>query len=257
MHGFRFDPYVARAAFEDELKASVSSRRIPVISLERLAGTAHSGGYDAPSIADRLARTFPRARVLIVIREQEQMLLSSWQQYVRDGGACPLRGYLDPPRDGRVPLFRYEQFEYDALIDYYYRLFTPERVCVLPLEELARSPEGFLRSLSRFAGAEATVDIDQSRVYVSLSSLSLGILRRLNYVVGRDSVNPAAPIRGHGRLGDLLTRLDRALPSRISGFATRRASARVRRIVGDRYCVSNIATTQLTGKPLASLGYRC
>lgn len=257
VNGFRFDPCIARATFEGDLTDSVAHGRIPVISHERLAGMAPSGGYDAQSIADRLARTFPKARVLIVIREQERMLLSTWQQYVREGGACSLRRYLDPPRDDSVPLFRYEQFEYDALIDYYHRLFTPERVCVLPLELLAASPLTFMRTLAEFSGVDVTPDIDFSTVYVGLSGLSLAILRRLNYVVGRNDVNPTAPLRGHRRIGNLLTRLDRAIPESISGFPLRRATSRVRQMVGDRYRQSNIATSELTALDLATLGYRC
>ncbi len=255
--GFRFDPCIARAAFDAELESSRASRRIPVISHERLAGIAPSGGYDAQSIADRLARTFPGARVLIVIREQERMLLSTWQQYVREGGACSLRRYLDPPRDDNVPLFRFQQFEYDALISYYYRLFTPERVCVLPLEQLAADPQTFLRRIVEFAGGDASPDIDHSTVYAGLSGLSLAMLRRLNYIVGRNDVNPTAPLRGHRRIGNLLTRLDRAVPKSVSGFPTRRATVLMRQMVGDRYRQSNSLTSELTGLDLATLGYRC
>jgi hypothetical protein len=255
--GFRFDPRSARALFDDQIRASVSTRRTPVISLERLAGIAPSGGYDAQSIADRLARTFPNARVLIVIREQEQMLRSTWQQYVREGGACSLRRFLDPPRDDNIPLFRYEQFEYDALINYYYGLFTPDRVCVLALEQLARGPQTFLRSLTEFAGVDATPQIDYSTAYAGLSGLSLAILRRLNYVIGRNDVNPTAPLRGHRRIGNVLTRLDRAIPKSVSGLPTRRATSRVRHLIGDRYRRSNIATAELTGLDLEAFGYQC
>ncbi len=257
VNGFRFDPCIARAPFEDDLEGAVSRGRIPVISHERLAGIGPSGGYDAQPIAERLARTFPRARVLIVIREQERMVLSTWQQYVREGGACSLRRYLDPPRDDNVPLFQFEQFEYDALINYYRQLFTPERVCVLPMEQLARSPQAFLRALAEFARVEAGPHIDHSTVYTGLSGLSLAILRRLNYVVGRNDVNPTAPFRGHRRIGNLLTRFDRAVPKGISGLPTRLATSRVRRMIGDRYQQSNIATAQLTGLDLATLGYQC
>jgi hypothetical protein len=255
--GFRFDPRSARASFDDQISASVSSRRTPVISLERLAGIAPSGGYDAQSIADRLARTFPNARVLIVIREQEQMLRSTWQQYVREGGACSLRRFLDPPRDDNIPLFRFEQFEYDALINYYYGLFTPDRVCVLALEQLARSPQAFLTSLTEFAGVDATPQIDYSTAYAGLSGVSLAILRRLNYVIGRNDVNPAAPFRGHRRIGNVLTRLDRAIPKSLSGLPTKRATSRVRQMIGDRYRRSNIATAELTGLDLETFGYQC
>ena len=255
--GFRFDPCIARATLERDLQGAVSGGRLPVISHERLAGIGSSGGYDAQPIADRLARTFPGGRVLIVIREQERMVLSTWQQYVREGGACSLKRYLDPPRDDNLPLFRFEQFEYDALIDYYRQRFTPQRVCVLPLELLARSPQTFVRTLAEFAGVHATPEIDYSTVYAGLSGLSLAILRRLNYVAGRNDVNPTAPFRGHRRIGNLLKRLDRAVPERVSALPTRLGTSRVRRLVGDRYRLSNMSTSELTGLDLSDLGYRC
>lgn len=257
INGFRFDACTVRETFDDEIREAASSGRVPVISHERLAGTPHSGGSDAQPIADRLARTFPNARVLIVIREQDRMVLSSWQQYVREGGVCSLRRYLDPPGDGRVPLFRYEQFEYDALIHYYHRLLSADRVRVLPLELLARDPRGFVRAIGDFVGADVIPDIDYSPLYESLSGTSVAILKRLNYLIGRDSVNPTAPLRGHARIGDLLTYLDRAVPSNISSFPTTLAKRRVRGILRDRYRASNQATSQLTGLDLSGFGYRC
>jgi hypothetical protein len=255
--GFRFDPCIARATLERDLRGAVSGGRVPVISHERLAGIGSSGGYDAQPIADRLARTFPEARVLIVIREQERMVLSTWQQYVREGGACSLKRYLDPPRDDNLPLFRFEQFEYDAIINYYRQRFTPQRVCVLPLELLARTPHTFVRTLGEFAGVSTTPEIDYSAVYAGLSGLSLAILRRMNYVVGRNDVNPAAPFRGHRRIGNLLTRLDRVVPERVSAVPTWLGTSRVRHLVGDRYRLSNVTTSELTKLDLAGLGYRC
>jgi hypothetical protein len=64
---------------------------IPMVSSERLSGNPHSGGYDSAVLAERLHQVFPGARVLVMIREQRSMILSSWAQYVRVGGACLLR----------------------------------------------------------------------------------------------------------------------------------------------------------------------
>jgi len=49
---------------------------VPVLSAERLSGNPDSGGYDSVHVAEYLAATFPEARVLIVIREQADMLVS-------------------------------------------------------------------------------------------------------------------------------------------------------------------------------------
>ena len=94
---------------------------MPVLSHERLSGYPHSGGFDSRAIAERLATVLPGARILIVVREQRSMIHSNYHQYVRDGGACPLHRYLQPPQPSmrRMPGFAAEFFAYDRLVETY------------------------------------------------------------------------------------------------------------------------------------------
>src|SRR5215218_14466 len=67
---FGFDPMLVRETFRPAIEKVRERDLVPVLSAERLSGNPHSGGYDSKQIAERLAATFPEARVLIVIREQ-------------------------------------------------------------------------------------------------------------------------------------------------------------------------------------------
>ena len=61
-----------------------------MVSFPRLSGHPYSGGYDSRMIADRVAEVFPEARILIVIREQRSMIVSTYKQYVNAGGEARL-----------------------------------------------------------------------------------------------------------------------------------------------------------------------
>jgi hypothetical protein len=94
---FAWSPSKARETFETGIRDAAERGLVPVLSAERLSGNPDSGGYDSVHVAEYLAATFPEARVLIVIREQADMLVSSYKRYVRNGGPGTLRQYGSPP----------------------------------------------------------------------------------------------------------------------------------------------------------------
>ena len=74
-----FDAEQSRAEFEPLVQKLVDEGLSPVVSFERFSGNPFSGGYDSKEIADRLAQVFPDARVLVVVREQRSMIVSTLQ----------------------------------------------------------------------------------------------------------------------------------------------------------------------------------
>ncbi|MGH8901618.1 MAG: sulfotransferase [Egibacteraceae bacterium] len=236
------------------------SGAIDVLSHERLSGNPHSGGYDSRVIADRLYLTLPQARVLIVIRRQAEMILSSYKQYVRIGGTRSLRGYVDAPGRGatRIPQFSLAHFEYDRLISYYHQSFGPAATLVLPYELLASDPYAFVSRIAIFAGVDPPVDVPTSRRNVSLSAVGVAIKRPLNFLFARDTVNPSAPFdspklaRGLRRA---VERVDRALPTQLRAWSGRRLLAEVNAVTAGRFVESNHRTAELTGLDLAAFGY--
>src|SRR6185503_2991913 len=157
-------------------------------------------------VADRIAATFPTARVLMVIREQARMIVSCYRQYVRIGGTGSLGRYVSPPPGwgDRVPQFNLQQFAYDRLIGHYQELLGRDRLCVLPFELLARDPDAFAAQVAGFAGVEpGPVDPEPSRV--GWGGVTLNVKRGLNLFVGRDQVNPGAPLQSR-RLNQWIVR---------------------------------------------------
>jgi len=254
-----FDPDSAVVHFAKGL-AEADPSKVPVLSNERFSGNPHSGGYDSLMIAERLARVFPGARILMVIREQRSMIRSVYGQYVREGGVESLDGYLHPPRQGelRIPLFDPDFFLYDRLVACYQRLFGGDRVLVLPFEWLRRDRAAFVAALARFAGTEAPSVPRTEPRNVGLSAPLLAVKRRINRLLVRDTLNPAplspwpAP---NGRIEQILDRVERLVPGWLRDGLELRLTERVQRAVGDRYRESNRTTEALTGLDLAALGY--
>lgn len=91
IHSFAFDPTAARDKFGPRVERAEEEGLVPALSAERLSGDPHRGGFDGKLVADRLAETFPEARVLVVFREQGSMLYSLYKQYMKRGGGCLVR----------------------------------------------------------------------------------------------------------------------------------------------------------------------
>src|SRR5687768_14246983 len=75
-----YDVETTRMFFESAFEVAIEHGQVPVISCERICGSPHGGGYDSKEIADRLFETFPKAKILIVIRQQQAMILSTYNQ---------------------------------------------------------------------------------------------------------------------------------------------------------------------------------
>lgn len=233
---------------------------VAVLSHERLSGSPHAGGYDAPRLAERLAALFPDARVLVVVREQRAHVLSCYRQYVREGGATSLRRYLEPPRASRwdMPALEAGFFCYDRLVARYQELFGPERVCVLAYEQLRADPVAFAAAVCGHAGVAAPPAVPTDVVNPGLCGATLACKRWVNWVAFRDRLNPAAPIdspRLRYGIREAFRALDRRLPARLRAASDRRLERTVAAWAAGRFSASNRRLAELTGLPLAHLGY--
>jgi hypothetical protein len=198
-----FDGADVRREFEPLLREADQANLLPVVSLERLSGHAFSGGFDSKQIADRLREVFPEARILAVVREQRSMILSTYTQYVREGGTLPLKHFIKPrsTKSMRVPSFDLRHFQYHHLLSYYRRLFGPERVLALTYEQFVRDPADFVSKVARFAGRPVESDVLASlpfdtRSNPSPSAAAIELRRRLNWLGFEGELNPDPPFRG-------------------------------------------------------------
>lgn len=259
-----FDLEVCSEHFQPMRLDLINKGLIPVLSHERLAGTPHSGGYDSKELASRLAGIFPEGKVLIIIRNQKSMIVSAYKQYVRNGGVCSLRRYLQPPYlDGRIPLFDFDYFEYHRLIRHYLNLFGSSNVLVLPYELFREEPKEFVLKIIQFSGARAEIIEGlpySSQENAALSGLSTAIKRRLNRIVARrDSTNPqvllSIPRRLELLLEQSLQRFDSVIPRSFQRVFDKRLKVIVSEMVGDKYKESNCLTAEMLNLDLGMYGY--
>jgi len=260
---FAFDPQAVRAALQPMIDEAETAGLQPVISFERLSGSTLSGGHDSVRIADRLHRAYPEARILVAVREQRSLVVSTYKGYVQQGGAAPLARFLEPPRSGsvRVPWFDARYLEYDRLIAYYRSLFGTEQVLALAFDQFVEDGRAYVERIADFAGRPVPCDVLDSLPYGrrenvrTTSALTLSVVRRLNHLGPPTDVNPAPLVASKlaGRAADRLVRGD---PLRARSAA---ADERLRREVdewaGDRYAASNARLGELLGVDLARYGW--
>jgi hypothetical protein len=260
---FAFDAATSRSEFDPLLQRVESEGLIPVVAFERLTGHPFSGGYDSKEIANRLAETFPKGRVLVVIREQRSMILSTYAQYVREGGTWPLEQFMKPPvtKSMRIPWFDFRHFEYHYLIAYYRRLFGENNVLALTFEQFRADPAAFVSEIARFGGRPLTDEVLGSlslreKSNPSPSPVAVELRRQVNRLAWAADLNPspvftaraiALPMR---RLGSTLDQ-SQIGPKRLNARRQAELQRLIDDAVGGRYVESNRITARLTGIDLA------
>jgi sulfotransferase family protein len=261
-----FDAVASRAQFDPLLRNAEAEGLLPVVSYERLSGHPFSGGHDSREIANRLKAVFPEAKVLVVIREQRSMIVSTYKQYVKAGGPLPISGFIAPPRSTsrRVPWFDLRNFEYEHLIRYYRSLYGEDAVLTLAFDQLVHDPPAFAAAIGRFAERPLDHELLASLPYAArsnpaLSAVDVAVRRRRNRLIARSEVHPAPAIES--RWLRRLTRVVLGVPvgSLVPQRVAERSEASLRRqveeLVGDQYRESNRATAGLTGIDLAGYGW--
>ena len=267
-HALDFTPHICRKYFQSAILEAQNYGLMPVLSSEELSGNPHSGGYASKELADRLAAVFPEGKILIVIREQRSMIVSTYKQYVKVGGTCSFVNYLQPPICGRqrIPLFDWDHFKYHRLIKYYLSLFGHSQVLVLPYELFLNDPLKFISQIIRFCELDIQTEIVESLPYatkenVSFSGISIALKRHVNRIVGhRDRLNPGVlipvPLRtSPQKLNSYWQSLDSVIPSLFREASDKRLKGLVCKLMGDRYKRSNALTSEIIDVNLSQYGY--
>lgn len=258
-HPGRFDARAVRARFEAD-HAEHAPALVRTISHETLSGSELHDWRQVAMVPERLHATFPEARIVMFIREQQAMLRSSYKQYVWEGGSLAPERYFGAGhwRPGFRPPGDLERLDYHLTIERYHVLFGAERVLVVPYEDFAARPAETLLRLHRFAGAPEVVQATGERRNAGLGAAATEALRRLNRVIRRpegwsgERADLPLAYRAKYRLVGLA---DRVLPARWHEARGRRVAETIARLTAGRYVESNRRTAALTGLALDDLGY--
>jgi Sulfotransferase family len=260
---FEFDAAASRAEFEPLLAKIEAEGLSPVVSFERFSGGPFSGGYDSKEIADRLVEVFPDARILVVVREQRSMLVSTYKQYVREGGVWPVRTFIRPPssKSMRVPWFDVRHLEYHHLLSYYRQVYGADRVLAMTYEQFLADQAAFAQRIAEFAGRPLTDEAlrtlpFQQRSNPSPTAAAIELKRLLNKLGVGSELNPSPLIHSSRikRLGESVQHTQR-IPAGIVKRREAKLRADVAAMIGDRYAESNRITAELLGADLESLGW--
>ena len=237
---------------------------VRVISHERLAGYPASGGIDQGIIALRIKEHFPDARILMVVREQDDIILSMYYQYIRDGGSLSLKNYLlgIDRQLHRSPQFSFEYYEYDKALDMYRAHFGHDHVLCLPYEMLACRPDLFIKLLFNFCQlgeppAHVIKTISSTRVNSRRSILELYFFRFANKVFRTQLSDYGCQGMSLGQLRGVFDKFSHRIPQStvIKERQEIKDKETIRSMSMNRYQKSNSALGKLINVELADYGY--
>lgn len=257
---FCFSPETARNSFVTELETATQQSLVPVLSNEILAGDQIKGAYWGKTAADRIHATFPQAKILLLIREQKSILLSSYREFIKLGGTSTLETFIGSGQEkpGFAPICQFDHFKYHLLVEYYRQLFGAERLLVLPFEYLNADRNDAIRRLLNFADLTPTlsdIQLSQSSRNVGHNAAAIAVRRQLNFICEPGFFgNESPPVTW--RMAQKISRfIDILTPRAIYKPIEDSWKAYIKERVGDRYRNSNRITSQLIGFDLSRYGY--
>jgi hypothetical protein len=258
-----FDADELRRWLAERVESVRRAGGVPVLSNERFSGNPHSGWFDAQRTFDRLAEVLPEAKVLLVLREQRDLVRSLWLQYVRIGGPASLRDYLRAPDPGdhRAPCFDPSFLRFDRLVESLDRRFGREQVLAIPYDRLRRDPRDFLARIGAFLGTEIPPpEHAEAKVYASPGFVAASLQRRVNLWCVRSTLHRAPPLPSPrlARLSGVLASVAGRLASPLLESSRRRAAAalveaRLAEVPGLRE--SNARLAERIGEDLRGFGW--
>ena len=147
---FAFSPVSTKSLIAKKIQQE-KNKLIPVITSEALAGNMFSGGYNGKELADRIYQIAPHGKILLIIREQRDLIRSMYKTLIVWGMPHTIDRLLDPIQPRLTPQFNLDFFCFDQRIKYYQQLFGPERVKVLAYEQFLQNPDDFLTEIHQFS----------------------------------------------------------------------------------------------------------
>ncbi|MDY6936578.1 MAG: hypothetical protein SWY16_02840 [Cyanobacteriota bacterium] len=258
-NAFSFSADAARKVFEEGLKTAAERNLVPVLSQETLVGSQIRGRYWGKEAADRMHSVFPDARILIILREQKSMILSSYREHIKKGGLNKIERFIgvENRKPGFGPMCRLDFLEYDILISYYQNQFGSENVLVLPFELLKKNRLDFLQKIGFFVGIENLKDFPQKPQNVGFHGVTMKFRRQLNYWFQADDFGGKS-IPFNWRVVQKLSWIfDRVVPESVHEQAERELKDFIAQSVAGKFGASNRKTSELIGIDLADFGYDC
>jgi hypothetical protein len=227
-----------------------------VLSHERLSGNPHSGYYDIDQIANRFHRTIDNPQVVVIIREQYDLIASIYKQYVRIGGTRTLAEYVMPYNDLRMPQFSWLPLRYVDILKQYRSLFGTDKVCALPFEWLKNDNQPLLKTLCKFINVEYISPPESicSPANVGIEESQIDERRASNlFYAGKTSFRDTGSLTNNPDIEAKIRRLITLSPNEF--LATRDMKTQARQLLEGSFSQSNRVFAEMLAIDLSALGY--
>ncbi|WP_420318297.1 hypothetical protein [Ekhidna sp.] len=168
----------------DEIRSRIDKENSRCLySFESLAGSPfYFKGIGRSNIPQAL-KDLGFEKVVITVRKQVKAIDSYYRQYVMQGGTLSFKNWLDFDDERPIPqkYFQRGYLEYDKLIDMYAEVFGKQNVLLLTQESLKNDMSHFIHQITEFTETEFDSPKETTKANVSLSNLSIAILRLINH----------------------------------------------------------------------------
>ena len=232
-----FNPKEAILDYEPLLERAKSQNLPLILSDEMLGGLPFHHSFTRVIAAQNIKSIFPGAKILVTIREQNAIIYSSYGHYIRAGFTAKFNDFIAQPQADVAKLFtpilNLDHFDYQQLLLFYERLFSPENIMVAPMEWMVRNQEDFTNRLSEFLGTMITLSQEavEHKVNPAWSEMALGAARQIN----RFSPQDARWRNGANKKANSAAWwIDRLTPSAVQKRAKIRTLNKIQSVVGER-----------------------
>ena len=178
--------YVPWSRFETFFRPSTHPNCL--ISREGLSGGLWAPLEEREATFRALSQSFPEARLLIAFRRHDSYIVSTYRQYLHQGGTLSFPDYFTLGRESSF--MKPEQFVFSPFLDWIERYFHTSPF-VFFFEELRTNLEPLLAEMTTFLGAESLRpdDLSNRSQNRGLPYYAGSILRRINRF-NRSALNP-------------------------------------------------------------------
>lgn len=144
----------------------IKKDKINIISAERLSGHPYSGGYDSRFIAEKIYKTFPKAKIIIVTRDYKSLTISTFKQIVKQGYPGSFNNYVNNnnwflPRPSKF------YFKNDNTVKLYKDLFNPNDILVLNFNTFKDHKKKYLDLIAAFFGISLSLNKGQQNKIIN------------------------------------------------------------------------------------------
>ena len=146
------------------VKNKYRENQINIISAERLSGHPLSDHLDTKIIAKKISLSFPNAFIIIVTRDLNSFINSTYKQVVK-------RGY---PENFKKYLLRYNSsndkkfyFNNENTVKYYKNIFGNNNILELKFDDFKNEKDHFLNALSDFLNITSSLKIKEKNEIIN------------------------------------------------------------------------------------------